>query len=342
MRNRPQRRAAGLIALAGLAFTLAAVDAAAQPNTDKGPPPPFLYGHDLKVRSGGQRDWDKAAKIGVEVYQSLHENAKATIGISEGGSISVFPIGPVGNDKTSKWLTAHDLRVRKAGEPEFTQKTKNWGVEVFRDLGSNRLLYVTEAAGVSFAPVPANVAIDKGPKWHHALEPKVRSPEQVTFENARRFGVEVSKDENTGWLMYITETGSISTAPAPSTPPDPKKIANPKSAYAYTLKVRTADELNFTEDKTKKVGVEVFEDPNANTLFYISDVGSIAVVPNAPRDDTKKGPPLWRAAMNLGVRKGGEKDFARARKFGIEVFEDIRNGNLIFISETGAIAVLPK
>src|SRR5258708_23543089 len=98
----PKRIAAGFAVAVSLSLFLSTPDLAGQPKTDKGPPPPFLYGHDLKVRPGGQRDWDKAAKIGVEVYQSINENAKATVGISEAGSISVFPLGPVGNDTTSK------------------------------------------------------------------------------------------------------------------------------------------------------------------------------------------------------------------------------------------------
>ena len=335
-----KRIAASFAFVVGFTVLASTADLAAQPKTDKGPPPKFLYGHDLKVRPGTQRDWDKAVKIGVEVFQ--HETTAATVGISEAGNISVFPLGAVGGDKTSKWLTAHDLKVRKAGEPEFTQKTKTWGVEVFRDLGSNRLLYVSEAGGIAFAPVPANLVSDKGPKWHHALEPTVRGLDAVTFDNAKRFGLEVFKDENTGGLVYITETGSMSTAAAPAMMPDATKILPPKPVYGYTLRVRGADEPDFTEDKTKKFSVEVFEDPNANVLFYLSDTGSIAVVPNLPRDEAKKGPPLWKAAMNLRVRKGGEKDFDKAKKYGIEVFEDIRTGNLMFISETGAIAVLGK
>ena len=43
----------------------------------------------------------------------------------------------------------HDLSVRKAGETEFTQKTKKFGTELFRDMGSNRLLYVCESASLS-------------------------------------------------------------------------------------------------------------------------------------------------------------------------------------------------
>ena len=42
------------------------------------------------------------------------------------------------------------------------------------------------------------------------------------------------------------------------------------------------------------------------------------------------------------VIKGGQAKFEDAKKYGIEVFEDNRTGNLIFLSETGAIAVLHK
>jgi hypothetical protein len=332
-----KRIAAGLVILAA-GLTLTGSLAAQPKTTDKGPPPKFLYGHDLKVRPGTQRDWEKAAKIGVEVFQD--GGLKATVGISEAGFISVFPAGPVGNDKSSKWITAHDLKVRKAGEAEFSQKTKTWGVEVFRDQGSNRLLYVSEGLGIAFAAVPGNLATDKGPKWHwhHGLEPKVRTANQTTFENAKRFGLEVFKDENTGGLVYITETGAVATAAAPPMPPEPSKVVPPKPVYGLTLRVRAADEPEFSE-KTRKFELEVFEDPNANTLFYISETGSIAVMPNAPRMDGKKGV-AWKGAMNLRARKGGEKDFDKAKRYGIEVFEDNRTGNLLFISETGAIAVM--
>ena len=53
-------------------------------------------------------------------------------------------------------------------------------------------------------------------------------------------------------------------------------------------------------------------------------------------------PVTWKSAMALGARKPGEKEFEKAQRFGIEVFEDNRTGNLIFVSETGSVAVLPK
>jgi hypothetical protein len=296
----------------------------------------------LKVRPGGERDWPKALKVGVELFHD--ESTKAVVAISDTGAISVAPApisGAVGTDKTCKWLTAHDLNCRKAGETDFTQKTKKWGVELFRDLGTNRLLYACESGAVALAPVPGSLVTEKGPKWHHALVPRVRAPEQTEFTDAKKIGMEVFKDENTGGLIYITETGAIATAAAPQVTPDPKKPLPPKTAYGLLLRVRGAEELDFS-DKTKQLSVEVFEDPNAGTLLYITEGGFIATAPSTGKLVPDAKGVTWKSAMALRARKVGEPDFPKARKFGIEVFEDNRTGNLIFISETGSIAVLPK
>jgi hypothetical protein len=346
-----KRIAVGLAALmTGLVFTLGGpATAVAQKDkdtkvpekaADKGPAPKFLYGHDLKVRPGGKVDFSDAVRIGVEVFQD--DNTKAIIAISEAGSLSVIKAAPIGTDRTCKWLTAHDLSTRKADEPEFTQKTKKYGVEVFRDLGSNHLLYACETASIAFADIPSGLVTDKGPKWHHALVPKVRAPEQLSFDNAKKFGMEIFKDENTGGLMYITETGGLATGPAPATAPDKTKILPPKTAYGLVLRVRGADETDFTE-KTKRFGVEAFQDPNAaDILFYISEAGFVATAPNPGALPADAKGVTWKSAMVLRARKGGEKDFEKATKYGIEVFQDNRTGNLIFISNTGSIAVLPK
>ena len=80
-----KRTAAGLYALAALAGTLAA-----QP-TGRGPEAKLLYGHDLKVRPGGNPDWPKANKVGVEVFQD--DALKALIAITETGHLAVAPAG---------------------------------------------------------------------------------------------------------------------------------------------------------------------------------------------------------------------------------------------------------
>lgn len=53
-------------------------------------------------------------------------------------------------------------------------------------------------------------------------------------------------------------------------------------------------------------------------------------------------PPKWQHGLEFRVRKAGELDFTKdTKRYGIEVFKDENNGNLVYISETGDIAVLP-
>ena len=342
------RISAGLVVLAAGLVSIS-ITPAASGQAPAGPK--LLYGHDLQVRPGGEKDFTKAAKIGVEWFQSEvdggdSDNPKMvpyTIGLSEDGFIGVYPGGPFVEKQKCKWVAANDLSVRKGGEKEFTQKTKLFGVELYRDLGTNRLIYVAESGSIAFAPIPVNLATEKGPKWHHALDAKVRGLEEAGFENAKPVGLEVYRDENTGGLIYITENGAIATSAAPATAPDPKKPLPPKTLYGLVLKARAAGETEFTKS-TKRIGLEVYEDPNANTLLYLTSTGAIAVIPNpgALATVTPKTAVTWKKAANLSVRKAGEKEFEKAKKYAVEIYRDNRTGALIFLAETGAIAVLPK
>lgn len=69
------------------------------------------------------------------------------------------------------------------------------------------------------------------------------------------------------------------------------------------------------------------------------------VVQNMPyvhAQPTEPKAPKWLHGMNLKARKDNEGNFTDAtKKYGIEVFRDENNGNLIYISETGSIAVVP-
>src|SRR5438874_3042168 len=59
-----------------------------------------------------------------------------------------------------------------------------------------------------------------------------------------------------------------------------------------------------------------------------------------PPPEAKK--PTWQHGMTVKARKAAEATFADAQRFGIEVFRDENTGNLIYISETGSIAVVPE
>jgi hypothetical protein len=52
--------------------------------------------------------------------------------------------------------------------------------------------------------------------------------------------------------------------------------------------------------------------------------------------------PVWLHGLELRSRKAGEADFSKdTKKWGIEVFKDENTGALIYVSETGSIAVMP-
>jgi hypothetical protein len=62
-------------------------------------------------------------------------------------------------------------------------------------------------------------------------------------------------------------------------------------------------------------------------------------LPNALAQESKA--PRWLHGLDLRVRRGGEAEFTKeTRKFGIEVFRDENNGNLVYVSDTGSIAVV--
>ncbi len=335
-----KRIAAGLVAAtAGLAVLAGGpINPAGAQDKNKLTAPKHLYGHDLRVRPGGEQDWPKARKTGVELFHD--EATDAIIAISDTGAIAVTRAAAVSKDHKSEWKTAHDLACRKAGEAEFTQKTKKWGVELFHDRGTNRLLYVCESGSLALAPVPGSLITTGGPKWHHALEPRVRAPEQALFDSAKKIGMEIFKDENTGGLIYITETGAIASASTVLAAPESKGIKPPKATPGLVLRVRGAEEANFTE-QTKKVALEVFEDPNSGTLFYLTESGFVATAPLGKTVPDARGV-TWKRSIALGARKSGQTEFDKAQKFGIEVFQHNATENLIFVSETGSIAVLPK
>jgi hypothetical protein len=65
-------------------------------------------------------------------------------------------------------------------------------------------------------------------------------------------------------------------------------------------------------------------------------------VPFLRAADEKAKAPVFLYGMNLKSRKSTEYDFNKdTKKYGIEVYKDENNGNLVYISETGSIAVLP-
>ena len=64
-------------------------------------------------------------------------------------------------------------------------------------------------------------------------------------------------------------------------------------------------------------------------------------LPFAQAQENKVKAPIFMHGMEVRSRKAGEADFNKdTKKWGIEVYKDENNGNTIYISETGSIAVV--
>ncbi len=301
--------------------------------------PEWKHGLEFRVRKAGEADFTKdTKKYGAEVY--LDPNANRAVYVTETAGLGiVVPNFTAGADvKPPSWLYGLELKVRKAGEADFAKAVK-FGIEVFKDENTGNLVYVSQTGdlavirGAGFT----TVAETKPPKWLHGLALKVRKGGEVDFtDNIRRVGIEVLKDENAGNLVYISETGAIAVVPAASAAGGQKA---PTWLYGLDFRVRKAGEADFTP-KTANFGAEIFKDENTGFLVYVTDTGSIAVVPagSAAAGETKAA--KWMTGLELPVRKAGETAFAKdTKKYGAEIFTDVNTNIVVYISETGAIAI---
>ena len=89
-----------------------------------------------------------------------------------------LPFAHAQDTKSPKWLHGLDLRVRKAGHPNFddSAKTLKYGIEVFKDENNGNLNYITETG--SFAVVAGKLtagdAAGKEAEWQYGMDLKVR------------------------------------------------------------------------------------------------------------------------------------------------------------------------
>ena len=54
--------------------------------------------------------------------------------------------------KSPSWLHGMELRVRKAGEADWSKDTKKYGIEVFKDENTGNLVYISENGSIAVVP----------------------------------------------------------------------------------------------------------------------------------------------------------------------------------------------
>jgi hypothetical protein len=242
--------------------------------------------------------------------------------------------------KAPAWKQGMELQVRKVGEKEFTKDTKKYGVEVYKDENTGKLVYISETGSVAVMSEGKSTGVkDKAPEWKHGMELQVRKAGEKEFtKDTKAYSIEVFYDPVNGSLIYISEIGNIAVVPVAAAPGESKDKA-PTWVHAMELQARKAGEADFTKD-TAKYGVEVFKDENNGNLIYISSAGSVSVV--AAPGNLEKGKEFpWKYGMELRVRKAGEVDFNKdTKRWGVETFRDDNDGHGVYISEVGSIGVI--
>jgi hypothetical protein len=239
------------------------------------------------------------------------------------------------------WTHAFDLGCRRWGELDFTKDTQKFGVEAFKDTNNGLGLFLSQvgslAAGRGFQNLKLPLE-SKGPDWITGLDLPARKAGEEKFDNAKVHSMEVFRDPNTDNWVYIAEKGYLAVAPAKAATSANKK---PLWRHSVDLRVRKGGVKDWHD--AAKFGIEVYRDNATANLIYISETGSIAALPDQGDMPTAEGKaPAWLHGLDLACRKHNEPSFTKdTRKFGVEVFLDANNGNLIFLCETGNLAVTP-
>lgn len=204
------------------------------------------------------------------------------------------------------------------------------------------LLSVALPVGLfALAPTSAWAQRPKEIIWTHAFDLAARKMgEQEFTKDTRKFGVEAFGDTNNGLGIYIAQTGSLALVRSFAVINPKDKSKGPDWLTGLDLPARKAGEKEFNKD-TNVHAMEVFKDVNIDQWIYITEKGQIATSPVVLKTVSTTKSPKWVHSVDLNVRKGGVKEWTGATKYGIEVYYDGNTGNLIYICETGAIAVVP-
>lgn len=250
--------------------------------------------------------------------------------------------------KELQWSHAFDLACRKNDEKDINEKTQRFGVEAFRDKNTSDGigLYIAQggciALGPNFSGLTVPVEPSKGPDWKTGLDMPTRKAGILAWKGAKIHSMEVFRDPNADNWIYITDIGNIGVCNAKGNQGTPGKA--PEWIHSVDLAVRKGGVKEW-KDATK-FGIEVYRDGNTGCLVYVTENGHVAVVPEEKKvviEKEKPGKaPEWLHGLDLSCRRFDEKSFTKdTKKFGVEVYNDLTSGHLVFISETGCIAVTP-
>jgi hypothetical protein len=120
------------------------------------------------------------------------------------------------------------------------------------------------------------------------------------------------------------------------------KEVRAEELYRLDLRARKPAEKEMPRDR-RPVAVHVFLDRDDGRLFYVADGENVLAVVAAGKDagKSKDKTPRLSHRLLLPVRTSDEEKFSEGiAKRSVEVYRDENNGNLVYLTPEGAIAVV--
>jgi hypothetical protein len=224
------------------------------------------------------------------------------------------------------------LEVDKAG----AKTSRTFPVDVYVEKEAGRLIYVGDRGKWLAVAEAGNMGDDKPPKKLYRLVLPVRTwDEEKVGERTRKFNVAVYRDETSGLLVYISETGALAVEAGEAKLGD--RARPPTPLYRMRLKVRQPGD-GTPQFPILRCNVEVYRDENTGQLLYIAEGGAIAIAPGGAIEKPK--PAVFSHGVALKARGYDEPTFRpETARIEPETYRDENAGNTVYITSTLRLAV---
>jgi hypothetical protein len=106
-------------------------------------------------------------------------------------------------------------------------------------------------------------------------------------------------------------------------------------------RIGNLDQVNFGRPARCQMKKQAGTFAVAGAAFVIG-MATVQLLPRVYGQEGNVKEPAWQRGMSVMVRKPSEQKFSNdSKRMVIEVYKDGNNGNLIYVSEAGSIAVVP-
>ncbi|HKB40229.1 MAG TPA: hypothetical protein VKD72_27615, partial [Gemmataceae bacterium] len=275
------------------------------------------YRLNLPARKPDEKELTQDTRIvSVDVFLDRKAGRLFYVG-KAGNALAVVPSGKgIGETDGKALKPVHRLvlPVRRFHDKDFGEKTPKISVEVYRDKRTANWVFVSHTGALAVFPADKAPVGKPGQKarWLYRLPLKVRHLDKFEVEY-HLCNVDVYRDEYTGALLYVAESGTLAAIPRGKSDPGQNADAQVWS-HALELKVRKPGAEKFEPITSTRFGMEIYQDRNRGAWVHVTEKLQLAVVPGSKALGEKIQAPVWLQ----GLRPPGDP----ARQWSAEVYDN--------------------